>query len=218
VVHTDEDAIVKASHQGAFGLLVVPLEGKGGHIPCSWHAQKGAWLSQRLDVALQARGLTCSSITQRLMLGLLRESMRTSTAWACACLVVWSVVYHVSLSITLGYLILYLFACKASRLKSFTCMQVNATCCVGAHGSKQGIGNHSWVDVLLGNSAEVWPTSRAPASSSYGASGSAEQEVCGTRRRFASHHMATCLRISHAASGPSTARIFLHFRCFYVHV
>jgi hypothetical protein len=110
------------------------------------------------------------------MLGLLRESMRTSTAWACACLVVWSVVYHVSLSITLRYLILYLFACKASRLKSFTCMQVNATCCVGAHGSMQGIGNHSWVDVLLGKSAEVWPTSRAPASSSYGASGSAEQE------------------------------------------
>jgi len=176
VVHTDDDAIVKASHQGAFGLLVVPLEGKGGHIPCSWHGKKGAWLSQRLDVALQARGLTSSSITERLMLGLLRESMRTSTAWACACLVVWSVVYHVSLSISLRYLILYLFACKASRLNSS--MQVNATWCVGAHGSIQGIGNHSWVDVLLGQSAEVWPTSRAPlsASSSYGAAESAEQE------------------------------------------
>ena len=102
---------VKRNVVGGYELLVAPSQDSWDRARRTLKASQDHCLSEELEEAVRARGFTWACVTSALLLSTVRETMRRGTALAFILLLIWSAMYHVSISICLRQLILWLHNC-----------------------------------------------------------------------------------------------------------
>ena len=161
--------IIKRSETGEFASLHAPARKRNKFASCASDAVRDVWLSGALDVALRATGHTWTSVTPTLLLTALRETMRTSTSASCACLLLWSLFYHVSIHIFLRQLITWLYSCPAPHGVARTGIISNSTCIWINHTMPISLNHSVW--------GLIPPTSQEMSSSRACTDPNREQEI-----------------------------------------
>ena len=103
---------VKRNEIGDYELLVAPSKDSWDRARRAWKPSQDRSLSAELEVAVKSTGFTWACVTPSLLLSALRKTMRRGTAWTSVFLCIWSASYHVSISICLRQLILWLHNCS----------------------------------------------------------------------------------------------------------
>jgi ABC-type multidrug transport system fused ATPase/permease subunit len=103
---------VKRNEIGDYELLVAPSQDSWDIARRAWKASQDRSLSEELEVAVKSTGFTWACVTPAILLSALRKTTRRGTAWTLVFLCIWSAMYHVSISICLRQLILWLHNCS----------------------------------------------------------------------------------------------------------